>query len=62
MPAKSFACSVKQGDAVEAGRVCCRRSHENAKRNPLAKSGKMEKLLANEGQPVNAGEVLLWVE
>jgi biotin carboxyl carrier protein len=26
------------------------------------KSGKVEKLLATEGQAVNAGEVLLWVE
>ena len=33
---------------------------QNEIRSP--KSGKIEKLFAQEGQPVNAGEVLLWVE
>ena len=36
-PAKSFACSFKRGDKVEAGQgLAGRRSHENAERNPLA--------------------------
>jgi len=33
---------------------------QNEVRSP--KSGKVEKLLANEGQAVTAGEILAWVE
>jgi biotin carboxyl carrier protein len=33
---------------------------QNEIRSP--KGGKIEKLFAKEGHPVNAGEVLLWVE
>jgi len=39
------------------------RSHENAERKSAAhQEGTVERVLAKEGQAVNAGEVLAWVE
>ena len=54
---------VAAGDAVEAGQglvVVEAMKMQNEIRSP--KTGKVERLLAKEGQNVNAGEVLAWVD
>ena len=53
---------VKAGETVEAGQgllVVEAMKMQNEIRSP--KSGIVERLLAKEGQPVNAGEVLAWI-
>ena len=59
MPGKVVRVLVKAGDAVKAGQgllVIEAMKMQNEIRSP--KSGTVEKLLAAEGQPVNAGETL----
>jgi biotin carboxyl carrier protein len=54
---------VAVGDAVEAGQgllVVEAMKMQNEIRSP--KSGKVERLVVKEGENVNAGEVLAWVE
>lgn len=63
MPGKVIRVLVKAGDRVEAGQgllVVEAMKMQNEIRSP--KSGVVERLLAVEGQPVNAGDVLAWVE
>ena len=53
---------VKAGDKVEAGQgllVVEAMKMQNEIRS--TKSGIVERLLAKEGQPVNAGEILAWI-
>jgi len=53
---------VKTGDAVEAGQgllVVEAMKMQNEIRSP--KSGTVERVVVAEGQAVNAGEVLAWV-
>ena len=54
---------VKAGDKVEAGQgllVVEAMKMQNEIRSP--KTGTVERLQVREGQPVNSGEVLAWVE
>jgi biotin carboxyl carrier protein len=54
---------IKPGDAVAAGQgllVIEAMKMQNEIRSP--KDGKIEKVLAKEGQAVNAGDVLVWVD
>jgi len=54
---------VKEGDPVETAQglvVVEAMKMQNEVRSP--KNGKVERLLAKEGQAVNAGEILGWVE
>ncbi|PYT48715.1 MAG: hypothetical protein DMG44_13855 [Acidobacteria bacterium] len=63
MPGKVVRLLVKAGDRVEAGQglfVVEAMKMQNEIRSP--KSGTVERVLAKEGQAVNAGEVLAWVE
>ena len=63
MPGKVIRLLVKVGDRVEAGQgllVVEAMKMQNEIRSP--KSGVVERLVAVEGQAVNAGEVLAWVE
>lgn len=63
MPGKVIRVLVKAGDKVEAGQgllVVEAMKMQNEIRS--AKSGTVERLFAKEGQPVNAGEILAWVE
>jgi len=63
MPGKVVRTLVKAGDRVEAGQglfVVEAMKMQNEIRSP--KSGAIERILAREGQAVNAGEVLAWVE
>jgi biotin carboxyl carrier protein len=62
MPGKVVRLLVKPGDHVEAGQgllVVEAMKMQNEIRSP--KSGAVERVLATEGQPVNAGDVLAWV-
>jgi biotin carboxyl carrier protein len=62
MPGKVVRLLVKTGDHVEAGQgllVVEAMKMQNEIRSP--KSGTVEKVFANEGQAVNAGEALAWV-
>lgn len=62
MPGKVVRVLVKAGDRVETGQglfVVEAMKMQNEIRSP--KSGIVERLLAAEGQAVNAGEVLAWV-
>ena len=63
MPGKVIRLLVKQGDRVEAGQgllVVEAMKMQNEIRSP--KGGFVERFQVEEGQPVNAGEVLAWVE
>jgi biotin carboxyl carrier protein len=63
MPGKVIGLLVKVGDDVEAGQglvVVEAMKMQNEIRSP--KKGKVERLQAKEGQNVNAGEVLAWLE
>jgi biotin carboxyl carrier protein len=63
MPGKVVRVLVTAGDKVESGQgllVVEAMKMQNEIRSP--KSGTVERLLAKEGQPVNAGEILAWVE
>ena len=63
MPGKVIRIFVKAGDRVEAGQgllVIEAMKMQNEIRSP--KSGVVERVLAQEGQPVNAGEILAWIE
>ena len=63
MPGKVVRLLVKAGDQVEVGQgllVVEAMKMQNEIRSP--KSGTVERVLATEGQTVNAGEVLAWVE
>jgi len=63
MPGKVIRVLVKAGDRVEIGQgllVVEAMKMQNEIRSP--KTGTVERLLAMEGQPVNAGEVLAWVD
>jgi pyruvate carboxylase subunit B len=63
MPGKIIRVLVQTGDKVEAGQgllVVEAMKMQNEIRSP--KTGIIERLLAKEGQPVTAGEVLAWVE
>jgi len=63
MPGKVVRLLVKAGDRVEAGQgllVVEAMKMQNEIRSP--KGGRIERVLANEGQPVTAGEVLGWVD
>ena len=63
MPGKVVRLLVKARDRVEAGQglfVVEAMKMQNEIRSP--KSGIVERVLAKEGQAVNAGEVLAWVE
>jgi len=63
MPGKVVRTLVKAGDRVETGQglfVVEAMKMQNEIRSP--KSGAIERILAREGQAVNAGEVLAWVE
>ncbi len=63
MPGKIVRVLVKAGDTVEAGQgllVVEAMKMQNEIRSP--KSGVVERLLAQEGQLVNPGEILAWVE
>ena len=54
---------VKAGDKVEAGQgllVVEAMKMQNEVRSP--KTGTVERLLAKVGEPVNAGEVLAWID
>lgn len=62
MPGKVVRILVNPGDHVEVGQgllVVEAMKMQNEIRSP--KSGTVERVVAIEGQPVNAGEVLLWV-
>ncbi|HET9995106.1 MAG TPA: biotin/lipoyl-containing protein [Candidatus Acidoferrum sp.] len=62
MPGKVVRLLVKPGDHVEAGQgllVVEAMKMQNEIRSP--KSGTVERVLAQEGQPVNSGEILAWV-
>jgi biotin carboxyl carrier protein len=63
MPGKVVRLLVNSGDRVEAGQgllVVEAMKMQNEIRSP--KGGTVEGLFAKEGQPVNAGDVLAWVE
>ena len=63
MPGKVVRTLVKAGDRVETGQglfVVEAMKMQNEIRSP--KSGTVERVLATDGQAVNAGEVLAWVE
>jgi pyruvate carboxylase subunit B len=63
MPGKIVRLLVAVGDTVETGQgllVVEAMKMQNEIRSP--KNGKVERLLAKEGQNVNAGEVLAWVD
>jgi biotin carboxyl carrier protein len=63
MPGKVIRVLVEAGDNVEVGQgllVVEAMKMQNEIRSP--KSGTVERLLAKEGQIVNAGEVLAWVD
>jgi biotin carboxyl carrier protein len=63
MPGKIVSVLVQAGEKVEAGQglfVVEAMKMQNEIRSP--KSGTVERLLAKEGQPVNAGEVLAWID
>ena len=63
MPGKIVRVLVKVGDRVEAGQgllVVEAMKMQNEIRSP--KSGTVDRLAVVEGQPVNAGEILAWVE
>ena len=63
MPGKVIRVLVNVGDKVEAGQgllVVEAMKMQNEIRSP--KRGIVERILAAEGQPVNAGEILAWVE
>jgi biotin carboxyl carrier protein len=63
MPGKVVRVLVKVGDKVEAGQglvVVEAMKMQNEIRSP--KSGTVERVLANEGQAVNNGDVLVWVD
>jgi biotin carboxyl carrier protein len=63
MPGKIVRVLVQAGDKVEAGQgliVVEAMKMQNEIRSP--KSGTVERLQAKEGQPVNAGEVLAWID
>jgi biotin carboxyl carrier protein len=63
MPGKIIRVLVQVGEKVQAGQgllVVEAMKMQNEIRSP--KSGTVERLLVKEGQPVNAGEVLAWVD
>jgi biotin carboxyl carrier protein len=63
MPGKVVRILAKEGDSVEAGQgifVVEAMKMQNEVRSP--KSGVVEKLAVSEGQAVNAGDVLAWVD
>ena len=63
MPGKVIRLLVKPGDKVEAGQgllVVEAMKMQNEVKSP--KTGTVEKLLAKESQPVNAGDVLAWID
>jgi biotin carboxyl carrier protein len=63
MPGKVVRVLVSEGDVVQVGQgllVVEAMKMQNEIRSP--KNGRVEKLLAQENQPVNAGDVLAWVE
>ena len=63
MPGKVIRLLVKPGDRVEAGQgllVVEAMKMQNEVKSP--KTGTVEKLLAKESQPVNAGDVLAWID
>jgi biotin carboxyl carrier protein len=63
MPGKIIRVLVQAGDKVEAGQgllVVEAMKMQNEIRSP--KSGTVERLLVKEGQPVNAGEILAWID
>jgi len=63
MPGKVVRLLVQAGDHVEAGQgllVVEAMKMQNEIRSP--KSGTVERVLAKEGQPVIAGEILAWID
>ena len=63
MPGKVIRLLVKPGDKVEAGQgllVVEAMKMQNEVKSP--KTGTVEKLQAKEGQAVNAGDVLAWID
>jgi biotin carboxyl carrier protein len=63
MPGKVIRVLVKVGDQVEAGQgllVVEAMKMQNEVRSP--KTGKVEKLSAKEGQAVNSGDTLAWID
>jgi biotin carboxyl carrier protein len=63
MPGKVIRLLVKAGDKVEAGQgllVVEAMKMQNEIKSP--KTGTVEKLLAKESQPVNAGDILAWID
>jgi biotin carboxyl carrier protein len=63
MPGKVVRLLVNPGDKVEAGQglvVVEAMKMQNEIRSP--KNGTVEKVVATEGQAVNAGDVLVWVD
>jgi biotin carboxyl carrier protein len=63
MPGKIVRVLVKAGEKVEAGQglvVVEAMKMQNEIRSP--KSGVVERVFASEAQPVNAGDVLMWVD
>lgn len=63
MPGKVVRLLVKAGDKVEVGQgilVVEAMKMQNEVRSP--KTGTVERLQAQEGQPVNAGQVLAWID
>jgi biotin carboxyl carrier protein len=63
MPGKIVRVLVQAGEKVQAGQgllVVEAMKMQNEIRSP--KSGSVERLLVKEGQPVNAGEILAWID
>ena len=63
MPGKIIRVLVQTGEKVDAGQgllVVEAMKMQNEIRSP--KSGTVERLLVKEGQPVNAGEILAWID
>jgi len=63
MPGKVVRLLVKPGDKVQAGQgilVVEAMKMQNEVRSP--KTGTVERLQAAEGQPVNAGQILAWID
>ena len=63
MPGKIIRVLVQIGEKVDAGQgllVVEAMKMQNEIRSP--KSGTVERLLVKEGQPVNAGEILAWID
>jgi biotin carboxyl carrier protein len=63
MPGKIVRVLVQAGEKVEAGQgllVVEAMKMQNEIRSP--KTGTVERLSVKEGQPVNAGEVLGWID